>query len=62
LKNNFNPEKSGINIDYDWDSESITWCFQRMAKDNGLTFTMQTLVINAHNGSIIRMQEGGGIR
>ncbi len=47
---------------YDRDTDNLNWCFKKIVNDNGLTFGIQTLIINAHTGKKMKISYGGGIR
>lgn len=61
-KHNFNPTPDKIRLDYDLETESLIWCFEKVTNDNGLTFSLETLIVDAHTGIILGTRKGNGIR
>ncbi|ANH80234.1 hypothetical protein A8C56_03875 [Niabella ginsenosidivorans] len=61
-KSGFTEKTGKITLDYSSDAGSLTWCFERTIKDNGLTFVRETLKIDAHNGKVLGISNSHGIR
>lgn len=59
--NNFPTTIPNISLRYDSDFECLVWCFRKVTEDNGLTFSIETLMIDAHTGKILGTDKGYGI-
>lgn len=59
---NFQAGIENIKLYYDKELDSFVWCFSKIVNDNGLTFGIETIVINAITGNKIEIRYGGGIR
>lgn len=59
---NFNPAPDRISLEYDLNERSLVWCFEKVTNDNGLSFSLETLVVDAHTGRILGTRKGNGIR
>jgi hypothetical protein len=60
--NSFSSAVGDIKFQYDNDSESLVWCFEIITKNNGLSFSTETLMIDAHTGKVLGSKKGYGIR
>jgi hypothetical protein len=60
--NSFPSTVGNIKLQYDNDSGSLVWCFEKITKDNGLSFSTETLIIDAHTGKVLGSEQGHGIR
>lgn len=61
-KNGFDDRLEHIELGYDEDVGSIAWYFKKITDDNGLSFEMKTMSIDAHNGKLLKMETNYGIR
>jgi hypothetical protein len=59
---NFDPVTCKVSLDYMPDVESLVWCFEKVVNDNGLTFSTETLIVDAHSSQVLRKLNGSGIR
>jgi len=61
-QNGFDNSLKNIKLDYAKNAGSIAWYFDKVTDDNGLSFNIKTLIIDAHNGKLIDITNGSGIR
>jgi hypothetical protein len=61
-KMGFTPKTDNTSLEYDADVDSLIWCFEKRTNDNGLTFSVEKLHVDAHNGKVIGASKGNGIR
>jgi hypothetical protein len=61
-KNGFSPESCEISMEYNTEISSLVWSFRKYINDNGLTFEILSLKIDAHLGKVIGIDKGSGIR
>ncbi|MBL7739757.1 MAG: PepSY domain-containing protein [Chitinophagaceae bacterium] len=60
--NNFDIAPGRISLEYDLAKGSLVWCFEKVTDDNGLSFSLETLIVDAHTGKILGTKKGSGIR
>ncbi len=58
----FNNPIKEIKFYYNKDLDGFVWCISKITNDNGLTFGIETLVLNANTGEKIVIRHSGEIR
>lgn len=61
-KMGFSSNTHNVSLEYDADAGSLIWCFEKLTSDNGLTFTVEKLHVDAHNGMVLGTNIIDGIR